>query len=143
MGGSNITRRRIRNELIINNGKVRILYMAIYTDYRRPEYTVTDSAAINNAIKNILFTRKGSLPGKPTFGSNINQVLFNQMDYITRQLLEDQIEEALAQWETRIKVTSVDITEVEEYNKIVATINYVYTDTGLDVNESISVGFTQ
>jgi phage baseplate assembly protein W len=117
--------------------------MAIYTDYRRPEYTVTDSAAINNAIKNILFTRKGSLPGKPTFGSNINQVLFNQMDYITRQLLEDQIEEDLAQWETRIKVTSVDITEVEEYNKIVATINYVYTDTGLDFNESISVGFTQ
>lgn len=116
--------------------------MALYTDYRRANSTVTDAAAINNSIKNILFTRKGSLPGKPTFGSDIDQVVFNQMDYITRALLEKQIRESLRKWETRIVVEDVQIEEVPEYNKIVATIQYRYKDKGLDVNEQISVGFT-
>lgn len=117
--------------------------MSLYTDYRYPNVVVTDAAAINNSIKNILFTKKGSLPGKPTFGSDIDQVLFSQLDYVTEALLKDQIKEALYKWETRIIVTDVVVDLVPEYNKIVATINYRYRDRGLDVNESISVGFLQ
>jgi len=117
--------------------------MALYTDYRRANTTVTDASAINNAIKNILFTRKGSLPGKPTFGSNIDEILFSQMDYVTKDLLSKYIKEALAEWENRITVTNVAVEEVPEYNKVIATISYSYRDSGLDVNEQISVGFTQ
>lgn len=117
--------------------------MAIYTDLRSVTVTSTDAAAINNSIKNILLTRRGSMPGKPTFGSNLDDVLFNQLDHITKSLLEDQILEALTQWEPRILVTNVFVEEVPEYNKLVATISYKYRDKGLDVNEQISVGFIQ
>lgn len=117
--------------------------MAIYTDYRTSSTTVTDAAAINNAIKNILFTRKGSLPGKPTFGSNIDQIVFSQMDFVTIDILKNFIREALNKWEPRIAVTNVDVKEVPEYNKVIATIDYIYRDTGLDINEQISIGFIQ
>lgn len=117
--------------------------MAIYTDYRKPNQTVTDAAAINNAIKNILLTKKGSMPGKPTFGSDIDEVLFNQMDYITKNLLKNYIKEALYTWEKRIIVINVEIQEVPEFNKLIATINYTYRDKGLDINEQISVGLIQ
>lgn len=117
--------------------------MALYNDYRTATTTSTDAAAINNSIKNILLTRKGSVPGKPTFGSNLDDVLFNQLDHITKSLLEDQIIEALTQWEKRILVTNVLVQDVPEYNKLIATISYKYRDKGLDINEQISVGFIQ
>jgi phage baseplate assembly protein W len=117
--------------------------MALYNDYRTAATTSTDAAAINNSIKNILLTRKGSVPGKPTFGSNLDDVLFNQLDHITKSLLEDQIVEALTQWEKRILVTNVLVQDVPEYNKLIATISYKYRDKGLDINEQISVGFIQ
>lgn len=117
--------------------------MALYTDYRRVETTVTDAAAINNAIRNILLTQVGTLPGKPTFGSNIKELLFSQLDYITISLLKTQIRDALEKWETRINVVNVEVQESPEYNKIIATIYYAYNDMGLEVNESIAIGLTQ
>lgn len=116
--------------------------MAIYKDYRTPQTTVVDAAAINNSIRNILMTPKGSLPGKPTFGSRINEVLFGQMDYITMNAIEDLIKEALNKWEPRIIINRIDIKQVSEYNKITATIDYNYVDVGLNINEKISIAFT-
>ncbi len=116
---------------------------ALYTDYRKSNSVVTDAAAINNAIKNILFTKKGSLPGKPTFGSRIDEIVFNQIDFLTIQMLETFIQEALDEWEPRIVVLNVSVIEVPEYNKIIATIDYRYVDTGLDINEQISLNLTQ
>jgi phage baseplate assembly protein W len=117
--------------------------MALYTDFRRANTTVTDAAAINNAIKNILLTRKGSLPGKPEFGSRIEEVLFSQIDSVTKGILARYIKEALARWEKRIIVVDVGVEAVPEYNKVIATISYIYRDKGLDVNEQISVALTQ
>jgi len=117
--------------------------MAIYEDYRAVDTTVIDTAAINNSIKNILLTKKGSLPGKPEFGSRIDEILFSQLDDITKDLMKRYIREALRRWEQRIIITNVLIKEVPEFNKLIATIQYRYRDAGLDVNEQISVGFAQ
>lgn len=117
--------------------------MALYVDYSDMESTVTDVKAINNAIKNILLTRKGSLPGKPTFGSDLYKVIFAPLDHITKSLMERYITEALRYWETRIRVIGVEIKDVPEYNKLIATIKYQYRDKGLDVNEQISLNLVQ
>ena len=117
--------------------------MALYTDYRKADTTVTDAAAINNAIRNILMTRIGSLPGKPTFGSRLLDVVFSQIDYVTEELIKTYVKEALRKWETRILVTNVEVEEIPEFNKLVTTINYIYRDKGLDINEQISVAFIQ
>lgn len=117
--------------------------MAIYVDYREANTVVTDAAAINNAIKNILFTQIGTMPGKPDFGSNIHEVLFNQLDHITADLLKNLIREAIAKWESRILITNVTVEEVPEYNKLIASIYYMYRDSGLDINEKLSIALTQ
>ena len=117
--------------------------MALYTDYTKVETTNTDAAAINNAIKNILFTPKGSLPGKPTFGSDLYKVLFAPLDNITENIMTRYIKEALAVWEKRILVSNVEVESVPEYNKIIATITYEYRDKGLDINEQISINLIQ
>ena len=113
--------------------------MSLYTDYRKVDTTVTDAAAINNSIKNILLTRKGSVPGNPTFGSELQDTLFEHIDHITTSLIENQIKEALARWERRISVINVTVKEVPEYNRVIAGIDYIYRDKGLDINENLSV----
>lgn len=117
--------------------------MALYTDYTNVTSTETDAAAINNAIQNILFTPKGSLPGKPTFGSDLYKVIFAPLDSITENQMQRYISEALRDWETRITVYKVDIEQVPEYNKLIATIYYEYRDKGLDINEQISINLIQ
>lgn len=117
--------------------------MALYTDYTTVESTNTDAAAINNAIRNILFTPRGSLPGKPTFGSDLYKVLFSPLDSITENIMKRYIREALRDWETRILVSDVEVKSVPEYNKIIAVINYQYRDKGLNVDEQVSINLTQ
>lgn len=113
--------------------------MALYTDFNNLSDTVTDAKAINNAIKNILFTPLGSMPGKPTFGSNLHQLLFAPLDHITKNLAKRYTREALRRWEDRIVVTNVDVKDIPEYNRLIISIDYRYRDKGLDVNEQISL----
>jgi len=117
--------------------------MSLYNDYVNLEETETDAKAINHAIKNILTTRIGSMPGKPTFGSDLYKIVFSPIDHITIGIMQRYIKEALRIWETRIRVTDVAIEEVPEYNKLIATIKYVYRDKGLDINEQISLNLLQ
>lgn len=111
----------------------------LYKDYRTPNTFDYDAQAINNAIRNILLTPLGSLPGKPSFGSRLYQIPFSQLDHITIDLLKKIIEEAIRKWETRIQIISIEIESAEAYNKIIATINYTYTDQELNRASQLSL----
>lgn len=61
---------------------------------------------INQCIAVILTTRKGSVPHRPTFGSNI----YKYLDYPIKEATPNITREAtnaLQQWETRIKIKSI------------------------------------
>lgn len=113
--------------------------MSIYNDYTDPNTLSLDAKAIDNAIKNILMTPLGSLPGKPLFGSRLHNILFEQMDGITEELARRVIQEALYQWENRIIITNVDIKPVAEYNRYIISINYIYKDNQLNYTSQISL----
>jgi uncharacterized protein len=117
--------------------------MPLYTDFTSVETTKTDTGAINNAIKNILFTRIGSIPGKPTFGSKLHQIIFSQMDHITENITQRYIKEALVKWEPRIIVSKIKIKAVPEFNRLVVTLTYKYRDKGLEVSEQLSLNLLQ
>lgn len=116
--------------------------MAIYTDYETVQTTKTDAAAINDAIKNIILTPKGSLPGKPTFGSNIHKIIFSQLDDISESDLKIYITESLSQWEPRILIDTITVKSLPEFNKITATIQYIYRDKGLVLNERLTLSLS-
>jgi uncharacterized protein len=113
--------------------------MAVYTDYQTIDTTVFDEKALNNAIKNILLTPLGSLPGKPTFGSQLSRLLFELDDDEFRALSKNYVRDALAKWEKRLVVKDVQYNVIPEYNKKVMTISYVYID--INFNSSGQVSF--
>ena len=99
--------------------------------------------AINNSIRNILTTQKGSLEGMPEFGSRLNELVFSQIDHITVDLLKNLIQEALRQWEDRIIISDIVISSVPEYNRLIASISYRLKDDILNVGYSVSVELNQ
>ena len=113
--------------------------MALYSDFKSVGYFDEDVKAINNAIRNILLTSIGSLPGQPEFGSRLNELIFEQIDHITIKMLKQLIQEALYKWETRIQVLNIEIQEVPEYNKLIASIDYAFTDSELNKTGHVSL----
>lgn len=99
--------------------------------------------ALNNAIRNILLTRRGSMPGKPTFGSDIYKVVFSQLDSVTISLVKRFVFEALLEWEPRINLDNVEVISIPEYNKMIIVIKYSFRDKEtlelIDTSTSISI----
>ena len=115
----------------------------LYTDLKSPSYASYNIEAINNSIRNILTTQKGSLEGMPEFGSRLNELVFSQIDHITIDLMKNLIQEALHQWEDRIIISDIVISSVPEYNRLIASISYRLKDDILNIGYSISVELNQ
>lgn len=115
---------------------MKIVQKPIYIDLQAPATEDWDVEAINNSIKNILFTTIGSVPGRPEFGSNLNELVFLPMDASTISMVKRVITESLRKWETRIVIDSVVITKNPEYNRVLADITYHFKDSAFNVISS-------
>lgn len=87
---------------------------------------------INQAISDILMTRKGERPLRPNYGSKIHQLLFDPLDEITLDMMRIYIEEALEEWEPRIIVQRIDLSIPEdERHTVDVEIQYRIKNTNL------------
>lgn len=114
----------------------------MYKDLRTITTTDSNITAIKNSITNILMTRRGSLPGKPNFGSDLYKLIFSQLDSLTEVMAKNFIFEALTEFEDRIIINNIKFTRIEEYNKLVINIDFSYRDAniGLDTtSDSLSL----
>ncbi len=64
--------------------------------------TVNEEKDIAEAVRIILFTRKGERVMRPDFGCGIQEYVFMTMDYATARAMEREIENALILWEPRL-----------------------------------------
>jgi phage baseplate assembly protein W len=106
---------------------------ATYTDLTKPKHLgkliineIHDDIAISNSLKNIFSTPKGTLPGKPYFGTILHQMLFEPIDAITEEIMDGIIRNEIAKFEPRISIISISFDNLPEYNKVVINIQYKY-----------------
>lgn len=90
--------------------------------------TVSEANAINNSLRNILLTPKGSLPGKPYFGSDLHRLAFEQLDYMTEMLAQRYAEEAIIKFERRITIVRIEVINAQEYNRLMINVFYTFRD---------------
>ncbi len=89
---------------------------------------------INQCIYIILTTQKGSVPHRPTFGSDI----FKYVDYPVQEAIPNIIREvidAISQWETRVEINQVTA-ELDEFN-VKIKIEWKLVDSDTIVNHII------
>ncbi len=72
---------------------------------------------INQSIAIILNTRKGAVPHRPTFGSNIYKYIDYPVNEIKPNIIRESID-ALSLWETRIEINYVLVDIENEHIKI-------------------------
>ena len=69
---------------------------------------VKDKAAIVQAIQGILLTRKGERPFQPELGCDIQDLLFEPLDYASAGTIKQEIREAINRYERRVSVTQIE-----------------------------------
>lgn len=114
----------------------------MYKDVNTTKTDVYDTRAINNSIKNILLTRRGSVPGRPRFGSDLYKLLFSQMDDTLKGIAKSMVFQALTEFEDRIIILDVNIKNVEEYNKVICSISYKFKNEFGFIEEKLNLSLT-
>jgi len=92
--------------------------------------TARNEHDIEQAILMILLSPKGQRVLRPEFGCRIHELLFEPNDATTAGLAAYYVEEALAMWEPRIVVQTVDVSvDPEAPARLLIAINYEIKST--------------
>lgn len=68
-----------------------------------------DAMAVINSIKNLVLTNHYEIPFRPEIGSNINKLLFENMDNITASAIEREISQVIQNFEPRATISKVNV----------------------------------
>ena len=87
--------------------------------------------AIARSIRNIVFTIPGEKFFNQSFGSDINQSLFMNIDEISAVIIKDQISSSISRFEPRVNLVEVKINPNFDDNSFDATV--IYEIIGADI----------
>ena len=90
--------------------------------------------AIARAVRNIVLTSPGEKLFDPEFGSNISEILFENVDEITAVSIEDEIRNCLNNYEPRVKLTDVIVNPNFDENQF--DVKIIYRIIGTDIPPS-------
>ena len=90
-----------------------------------------NESAISRSIRNIVFTFPGEKFFNPDFGSQLYGVLFENIDDISANLIQDQIRQSIRNFEPRVRLRNVFADPNFDDNAFNVTI--VYDIIGIDV----------
>ena len=85
---------------------------------------LTDTDAVINAVKTLIFTNFHERPFRPNLGSNLSNILFEPADIITIILLRQSILEVLQQNEPRIDSINVEIVDDSNNNRYHVNLSF-------------------
>ena len=86
--------------------------------------TIRNEDAIKRSVKNIIFTILGEKPFLPTFGSVINESLFELNTNLSEIRITDEIKSSLLNYEPRIDNIEVTVQVAPDRNEMNCTVQY-------------------
>ena len=90
--------------------------------------------AIARSVRNIVLTTPGEKIHDPYFGSNVNALLFENVDEISAVAIRDEIENSLKNYEPRIVLEEILVDPDYDNNQFDVTISYQIV--GIDIPPS-------
>ena len=95
-----------------------------------------DKDAVKRSLRNIMLTNNYERPFKPSFGANLRSLLFELADDITKTEIRKQILEALGDFEPRVAVENIYLTQ-DRANRL--HINLHYGIRGIEEPQELEV----
>ena len=90
--------------------------------------------AIARAVRNIVLTTPGEKFFDPDFGSNIGEILFENVDEITAVSIQDEIRNCLNNYEPRVDLVDVNVDPNFDENQF--DVKITYRIVGIDIPPS-------
>jgi len=81
-------------------------------------------AAVIGALRNLLMTRFYERPFKPNLGSNISQLLFEPVDFVTSSILSKEIATTINNFEPRVSIREIVVTPNNEQQRYDVTLTF-------------------
>jgi phage baseplate assembly protein W len=97
----------------------------------------TESAAVKQAVKNLVMTNFAEKPFLPTFGGNIRSLLFELADEDAEEDIENNVISAINKFEPRARTLNVEATSNPDRNAVDVTIVFQVVNTQEEVSLSI------
>ena len=92
-------------------------------------YKKTDAAAVKQAVKNLLLTNRTEKPFQPTFGGDLNNLLFELVDNDTAYEIEALITQSITKFEPRALVQRVITNLQPDANSISVAVRFQVVNT--------------
>ncbi len=89
---------------------------------------------INESIRQILGTNPGERIMLPDFGSRLNELIFEPNDDIFKSLIKTYVTDAIAVWEKRVKLTSIEILDQPDQHLVNIQIAYILISNQVEGN---------
>ena len=80
--------------------------------------------AINKSVRNIVETNPGEKFFQPLFGAEVRNQLFELVDFGNASIIEEQIGEAIDNFEPRVILQEIDVEPRPDTNEFEVTIIY-------------------
>lgn len=94
-----------------------------------------DKDAVKQSIIDILLTRVGEREFMPNYGSTLYWILFENMGVLTQIRIRNAIEDALTNWEPRIRINDILIQKEDT----TWNIELDYTVIRIDQNDTLNM----
>ena len=98
-----------------------------------------NSAAVKQAVKNLLLTNFSEKPFQPRFGGNLNSLLFALNTDVDDAELKEQIAEAIQTFEPRAEVLNITSNLNEDSHEIKVTVTFKVINTSQVVTTDINL----
>ena len=84
----------------------------------------TGNAAIIGALRNLILTNLYEKPFQPTFGSRVRGLLFEDVSFITANILQTEISNVIVNFEPRVGVDAIRVQANPEQNRYDVAIRF-------------------
>ena len=95
-----------------------------YNPKTRDVASKSDDNAIRGALRNLILTNLYEKPFQPNFGSRIRGLLFEDVSFITANILQTEISNVIANFEPRVGVDAIRVQANPEQNRYDVAIRF-------------------
>ena len=89
--------------------------------------------AIARSVRNLVLTIQGERPFAPILGSNVNNLLFENIDKLTAAAIRTEIRNTIENYEARVEINEIIVDPNYDNNEFNVTVQYYIV--GIDVPE--------
>lgn len=102
---------------------------------------IKNEVAIKNSLRNLLSTKKGSKPFFPSYGTNLQNHLFNNINAFTKRSIQKEIQDATRFYEPRVVIDNVIVDD--DKNGSGVQVQVFFTIKNMNTKESLTLTFTR